>query len=260
MNQQSMTEQTPISIVIITLNERERLPNLLNDLKQQTQKNVEVLVIDSNSDDDTVDVAESFRHDFAQFQVVKMSRRGTSLGRNTGAEHASHERLLFLDADVRVRTDFIAQLRKVLAHKPRLVAAGLMRAPTSSGIHVKLSVWTFNQLIRLTKFWFPTAVGACIVSSKTVHEYIDGFDERIKLCEDCDYVLRASKSFRFSVYPIYFEFDTRRLSTDGFVKTGLKYFHAFFHRLFIGELKSDRIEYDFGHYDKQQSNDKKKGK
>ena len=42
---------TPISIVIITLNEAERIGNILRDLAQQSYQNFEVIVVDSNSED-----------------------------------------------------------------------------------------------------------------------------------------------------------------------------------------------------------------
>lgn len=75
---------TPISIVIITLNEAERISNILRDLAQQSYQNFEVIVVDSNSEDDTCQIAASFRHQLPAISVHKMPKRGVSLGRNTG--------------------------------------------------------------------------------------------------------------------------------------------------------------------------------
>ena len=52
---------TPISIVIITLNEAERISNILRDLAQQSYQNFEVIVVDSNSEDDTCQIAAAIR-------------------------------------------------------------------------------------------------------------------------------------------------------------------------------------------------------
>ena len=52
---------TPISIVIITLNEAERIGNILRDLVQQSYQNFEVIVVDSNSEDDTCQIAAAIR-------------------------------------------------------------------------------------------------------------------------------------------------------------------------------------------------------
>lgn len=52
---------TPISIVIITLNEAERIGNILRDLAQQSYQNFEVIVVDSNSEDNTCQIAAAIR-------------------------------------------------------------------------------------------------------------------------------------------------------------------------------------------------------
>lgn len=84
-----------------------------------------------------------------------------------------------------------------------------------------------------------------------MHERISGFDENITLCEDCDYVNRASKTWRYRLLPITFEFDSRRLDQDGMVRTGLTYLRANLRRLFIGEMRNQEIRYPFGHYNNQ---------
>lgn len=47
----------PLSIVIITLNEEKRIGRLLEDLTKQTNQNFEVIIVDSNSEDATCEVA-----------------------------------------------------------------------------------------------------------------------------------------------------------------------------------------------------------
>ena len=86
---------TPISIVIITLNEAERIGNILRDLAQQSYQNFEVIVVDSNSEDDTCQIAASFRHQLPAISVHKMPKRGVSLGRNTGASLAKMNEYCF---------------------------------------------------------------------------------------------------------------------------------------------------------------------
>ena len=119
---------TPISIVIITLNEAERIGNILRDLAQQSYQNFEVIVVDSNSEDDTCQIAASFRHQLPAISVHKMPKRGVSLGRNTGASLAKNERILFLDADVRLDADFLQKASQLLDKKSLKVAGVYMNA------------------------------------------------------------------------------------------------------------------------------------
>ena len=92
-----MTIKQQCSIVIITLNEERNIANLLDDLCRQSHKDFEVIVVDSASTDTTVETAQKFA-DRLDLKTIVMDGRGTSLGRNTGAENARYERLLFLDA------------------------------------------------------------------------------------------------------------------------------------------------------------------
>ncbi len=243
--------ENSISVVVITYNEENTISNLLGDLAVQTHQDFEVILVDSNSEDQTIAVAQNASQQLREFSIIEMSDRGASLGRNTGALAAKYERLLFLDSDVRIRPNFLKQSLEKLQQSGLKVAGGRMQS-TVADWKVRLAVATFDYAMVLGKLGFPTAVGACIFSTRTVHRDINGFDTRIKLCEDCDYVKRASRSYRFAMLNVHFEFDVRRLTQDGLLRTGWVYLKANCHRLLKGELTNDQIPYTFGHY-KQQS-------
>ncbi len=92
-----------------------------------------------------------------------MSKRGVSLGRNTGAKLAKNERILFLDADVRLDTNFLQKASQLLDKKSLKVAGVYMNAD-----HLKpwftVGYLLFNMGIFFVSQFFlsPTAVGACI--------------------------------------------------------------------------------------------------
>ncbi|MDN3698496.1 glycosyltransferase [Vibrio genomosp. F6] len=237
----------PISIVVITLNEEKRIGRLMDDLSKQSHRDFEVIVVDSNSDDSTCDVAAAYESSLPELSIHKMSTRGVSLGRNTGASLAKHERLLFLDADVRLSSDFLAMAIAQLNERKLEVAGVYMGSKNLPLLH-KAGYAMFNGGLFITQFFFPTAVGACIFSTKRVHQALEGFDENITLCEDCDYVKRASKTWRFRFLSLRFEFDPRRLDQDGLFKMGLTYLKANVRRFFIGEMRNNEMEYKFGHY------------
>ncbi|NOH29997.1 glycosyltransferase family 2 protein [Vibrio mediterranei] len=240
----------PLSIVIITLNEEKRIARLLSDLSCQTYQNFEVIVVDSSSDDRTCEVAEKYRPALPELTVHTMETRGVSLGRNTGAKLAKHERLLFLDADVRLDKDFIEKAMTKLDEE-KLEVAGIYMGSRKLAPAYKAGYGLFNAGLFTTQFFFPTAVGACIFSTKRAHDEIGGFDESIVLCEDCNYVKKAAKTWRFRFLPLSFQFDPRRLEQDGFFKMGFTYFKANVRRFFFGEMRNNEMEYKFGHYQQQ---------
>ncbi|MFM2590153.1 glycosyltransferase family 2 protein [Vibrio sp. TBV020] len=240
----------PLSIVVITLNEEKRIGRLMEDLSKQTHKDFEVIVVDSNSEDATREVVAAYEASLPELTVHKMETRGVSLGRNTGAELAKYERILFLDADVQLESTFLANAISQLEDKQLEVAGVYMGAKNLPLVH-KMGYGLFNLGLFVTQFVFPTAVGACIFSTKRVHQQLNGFDEEIVLCEDCDYVKRASKTWRFRFLNLTFGFDPRRLDQDGVFKMGATYLKANIRRFFRGEMRNNEMEYKFGHYKEQ---------
>ncbi|CAH0540268.1 glycosyltransferase family 2 protein [Vibrio marisflavi] len=236
-----------LSIVVITLNEEKCIGRLMEDLSKQSFQDFEVILVDSNSEDSTCEVASAYEASLPALTIHKMDTQGVGLGRNTGAKLAKYERLLFLDADVRLDPNFLTKAINQLEHRKLEVAGVYMGAKNLSFVH-KVGYSLFNLGLFTTQFVFPTAVGACIFSTKRVHDEIDGFDEKIVLCEDCDYVNRASKTWRFRFLHLTFGFDPRRLDQEGIFKMGATYLKANVRRLFFGEMRNNEMEYKFGHY------------
>ncbi|CAH6904167.1 Beta-1,3-glucosyltransferase [Vibrio chagasii] len=240
----------PVSIVVITLNEEKRISRLMEELSVQTHQEFEVIVVDSNSEDNTREVAQAYESALPKLTVHHMQERGASLGRNTGAALAQYNRILFLDADVSLPRNFLAKALYELEENKLEVAGVYMSSKGLPLVH-KFGYGLFNAGLFATQFFFPTAIGACIFSTKRAHEEIGGFDEEIILCEDCDYVKRASKTWRFRFLNMTFGFDPRRLDQDGVVKTGSTYLKANVRRFFKGEMRNNEMNYKFGHYKEQ---------
>ena len=69
-----------ITIIVPTYNASKYLPSLLTRLESQTIKNFELIVVDSSSNDNTVDIAQSHR---AKRVFVRLAQR---YARASGAE------------------------------------------------------------------------------------------------------------------------------------------------------------------------------
>lgn len=239
-----------LSIIIITLNEAQRLPRLLDDLAAQSWTDFEIIHVDSRSEDDTVRLSRAHAAIFPRYRIIEMPERGVSLGRNTGAAVAEGRRLLFLDADTRLHRDFLHQCHHELEVRPEGVGIVLMSAE-GLAVRYRLGFGLFNLGIRATSLFFRTAIGACLFSTPALHEAIDGFDAQITLCEDCNYALKAFRRDRAHVAILRprFRFDPRRLEQDGFAATGWTYLRANLRRFFRGEMRDREIPYRFGHYE-----------
>jgi len=72
------------SLVIRAYNEARHLPRLLEGVRQQTVKDVEVILVDSGSTDDTVSIAESYGA-----KIVHIPPQDFTFGRSLNVESVS---------------------------------------------------------------------------------------------------------------------------------------------------------------------------
>lgn len=230
-----------LSIIIPTLSEEKYLPLLLNSLSGQTFQDFEVVVADANSQDKTREIAASFG-----CHVIQGGMPGK--GRNNGAAFASGEWLLFLDADVILPPGFLKAAMHEIRQKKLDVASCPIEPMTGNKVDRFLHV-IVNLYFKATQTFWPHAPGFCIFAKKEIHNSINGFDEKIQLAEDHDYVLRASRIARFALLKnTRIPVSVRRLEKDGRFNIGIKFFLAEAHLIFLGPIRSNIFNYKFGHF------------
>jgi glycosyltransferase involved in cell wall biosynthesis len=90
-----------VSIILITFNDAERLPKALTSLQNQTLHNIEIVVVDDASTDETKAVVTSFRDGDPRIQYVALDANsgGCSAPRNAGMSVARGEWIMFCDSD-----------------------------------------------------------------------------------------------------------------------------------------------------------------
>jgi len=97
-----MTQTSPlVSIIIPSYNRKDELISCLNSILQQDYPNLEIIVVDDNSSDGTVQTIQGL---FPHVQVIAGSVNcGPSYRRNQGILASHGEYLLFLDSDVELQ-------------------------------------------------------------------------------------------------------------------------------------------------------------
>ena len=235
-----------LSIIIPTLNEEEYLPFLLDSIRKQTFQNYEVIVADANSKDKTGQIAK-------ERGCLLVQGGLPSIGRNRGAETARGELLLFLDADVIIPPDFFENILRESEAGRLDIASCFVSSLSNKKIDDALYgfsnlYYTINQHIK------PQAPGYCILIKKKIHQRINGFDEKIKIAEDWDYINRASRKGEFGFLKNTKIFmSMRRLERDGRMNVALQRVLGTMHVFLFGGIKSDILfkHYRFGNYPKR---------
>lgn len=237
-----------LSIVIPTKNEEKYLPKLLESIKKQTFTDYEVIVSDNESKDRTIEIAKEYG-----CKIVKGGLPGKA--RNKGSEAASGSLLLFLDSDTELDVpDF---LEKAIAEfEKRKLDIGVPLMHLEGGKLDKLYFDFWNKLTKLFQF-SPTPFGGgwCIFIKKDLHDKIKGFDEKITLGEDSDYVQRAVQyrlfKVRFRVInSVKIHVSTRRLEKEGHLKVAIQGLGTGLHWVLLGKDRKNKFKYEFDIYDK----------
>ncbi|MDX2197092.1 MAG: glycosyltransferase family 2 protein [Cytophagales bacterium] len=103
----SLTDTPKISVLIPMRNEEHNINNILTDLVLQTYKNLEIIVLDDNSTDDTYTLASRWTNEYPNIKVIKGDDLPVGwLGKNWACHQlsvqANGEYMLYIDADVRL--------------------------------------------------------------------------------------------------------------------------------------------------------------
>nr|WP_240972484.1 glycosyltransferase family A protein [Nonomuraea sp. FMUSA5-5] len=105
-----------VSVIVPNYNYARTLGLCLEALERQTYRDIEVIVVDDRSTDDSVEIAR--RH--GARVVVTDTNIGAPAARNVGVEHARGEVLFFLDSDLALADDVVEHAVRLLTADPGL--------------------------------------------------------------------------------------------------------------------------------------------
>lgn len=240
-------EKLYLTVIIPTLNEELYIGKLLTDLKNQKNKNFEVIVIDGNSDDKTQEIVKKFEGSLPlRSETVK--KRNVSFQRNYGAELAKGDFLVFLDADTRVNTSFIKNLTKFIETKKGLVFLPYVD-PEEKTPQVQVFYQFINFIIDISQNTNkPISSVGGMVWNKNFFTSVGGFDEKLFISEDMNIIQKANKwgvRAKF-MRRIKIKFSFRRIKREGKLQSIYKLFMGTYYLLFKGDIKSKIFEYEMG--------------
>ena len=88
-----------VSIVIPNYNGSKYIQKCIESLQAQSYKDVEIIVVDDGSTDDSLSVLERLKQQYGNLQVLTQCNQNASIARNKGIEIAKGKYLYFMDAD-----------------------------------------------------------------------------------------------------------------------------------------------------------------
>lgn len=95
-----------ISLIVPVYNVEEYLDDCLNSLINQTLKDIEIICIDDESTDNSLEVLKSFARKDKRVKVFSCNHGGLGISRNRGIKKATGEYIAFIDSDDWMELDF----------------------------------------------------------------------------------------------------------------------------------------------------------
>lgn len=107
-----MLNKNKVSVIIVNWNGRKFLSECLSSLYNQEYKNIEVIFVDNNSSDNSV---EYVKKNFPKTKIIINKKNlGFAEANNIGYRYAKSDYVLFLNNDTRVTVNFLTELVKSL--------------------------------------------------------------------------------------------------------------------------------------------------
>ena len=88
-----------VSIVVPVYNVEDCLSYCVESLRQQTYKNIEIILVDDGSTDHSGEICDQYAQEDERIKVLHIDNGGQSRARNIGVQASSSDWIMFLDSD-----------------------------------------------------------------------------------------------------------------------------------------------------------------
>jgi rSAM/selenodomain-associated transferase 2 len=198
-----------ISIIIPTLNEELMIGKCLYQFDQYLE-NLEIIVVDGGSTDDTVSIVKSF----AKVTLIQESEKGRGRQMNRGASVAKGDILLFLHADTLLPPGGLGMIDAAMRGQ-NVVAGSFYLCFDHRGLLLQLYSW----LSKINHVLFTYGVQGLFLP-RSVFEEIGGFAE-MPLMEDVEVQQRLRRIGRFVKLNHCVNTSSRRFLANGIIRQQL---------------------------------------
>jgi glycosyltransferase involved in cell wall biosynthesis len=160
-----------VSVVIPTFNSEKTIGKCLDSIKNQTYKNVEIIIVDKNSNDKTVEIAKRYG---ARVFVVDAKERSEQ--KNFGIKKAKGKYVLFLDSDMELTPKVIEECYIKINSEN---VGGLIIPERSIGNSFWVKVRDFER-----RFYSGTEIESARFFKTSLVKRVRGFDEEMVFFEE----------------------------------------------------------------------------
>jgi len=189
-----------ISIIIPVYNKASFLEETLDSALEQTYSNIELVLVNDGSTDDSLAILEAYQSKFPEkIVLINQVNGGVSKATNTGIQASTGEYIQFLDADDIMSLNKIENQMRLLQNKtPEVMAScewlnfqssvsytkslpyGVFRN-FESGIDLQLRFWEFQEMMAISSY----------LTHRKLIENAGYWDETLTINQDGEFFMRV---------------------------------------------------------------------
>jgi len=203
-------EKPLVSVIIPAFNASRFIASTLDSVVNQTYRNLEILVVDDGSSDETPDIVCGFSKKDKRVHLLQKVNSGVADARNLGLQHSQGDFVAPIDADDIWMPNNIEKQVDCMIRSP--VTVGMVYAWSfnideqdnmTGGFHV--SWWKGNVYLPFICRNFVGNASAVLIRRSCL-ENVGGYDSSFRKqsaqgCEDLDLYLRIAASYQINVVP-----------------------------------------------------------
>ncbi len=187
-----------VSVILLTKNSASTIQKSIESVFHQTRPPDEVVVVDGNSSDDTLEVVKDY-----PVKLVTEPGLGFGHARNLGFKNASGDIVFFLDSDCYAEPNWIENALPHFDSNPEIVGVtGQTRLWNSESAVARFLAHVGGRTNMPTESRFmKIAPTMNLALRRKVIDQAGGFDETLIRCEDTDLTYKVSQNHKILYDP-----------------------------------------------------------
>ncbi|MDQ4121022.1 MAG: glycosyltransferase [Acidobacteriota bacterium] len=201
-----MDQSLTVSVIIPNYNYGRFLPEAIESVLAQTYRNIEIIVVDDGSTDNSIEVLADYEKKGIKFILQK--NRGVGAARNAGANKSSGDLVAFLDADdIWLPQKLEKQIERLLSDNEfGLITCGVKEFDAlgkTIAVYAEGKEGWCAEDILLFRQAVTSGPGSSSLLWRRVFEKAGGFDERKEMhpSEDWEFCYRVAQIAKIAFLP-----------------------------------------------------------
>lgn len=187
-----------VSVITVCYNSGKTIQKTLESVLNQTYLNYEYIIIDGNSNDETLGIIENYKGIFKdRLTVISEPDKGIYDAMNKGIRMAKGKLIGLVNSNDYYEQDALEKIVKAYRGNKMEIVYGMQREFSQDG-RLQNIIFRSHEFLETQMICHPT----CFVSKDT-YEKIGYFDLQYKYSSDYDFLLRAFRSKEVEFTPMY---------------------------------------------------------